>query len=79
MDISDEDRAAIENILGLQCDAWDRGDAAAFGGDVAEEVLFTNILGMFSVGRGPFHSGGVVADATGARSVLRRPQTCLGL
>jgi uncharacterized protein (TIGR02246 family) len=54
MSIDEEDRLAIEAILKRQSAAWAAGDAAAFSADTVEDVLFTNIVGMFSVGRGPF-------------------------
>lgn len=48
------DRTAIEELLARQGAAWAAGDAEAFGADVVDGVVFTNILGMFSIGRGPF-------------------------
>ena len=54
--MSDDDttRAEIAAILDRQCAAWNAGDAAAFSTDVTDDVVFTNIVGMFSVGRAPF-------------------------
>ena len=54
MDISTSDRAAIQAILGRQSTAWCAGDAAAFTADTADDVIFTNIIGMFSIGRALF-------------------------
>jgi uncharacterized protein (TIGR02246 family) len=34
--------------------AWAAGDAEAFSGDVTDDVVFTNIVGMFVVGRQGF-------------------------
>ena len=56
MIIGDADKAAIEAILARQSAAWRAGDAAAFGADVSDGVLFTNVVGMFSIGRAPFHA-----------------------
>ena len=52
--IAEDDEAASRAILARQSAAWAVGDAAAFGADAAEGVLFTNILGMFSIGRTQF-------------------------
>lgn len=54
MEISSADRAAIDAILDAQSSAWADGDAAAFGASATDGVVFTNIVGMFSVGRAPF-------------------------
>ena len=54
MTISSQDQPAIDALLERQSAAWQAGDAAAFSADVLDGVLFTNILGMFSVGRTPF-------------------------
>ncbi len=48
------DRAAIEAIVAEQDAAWRAGDAAAFSGRVADDVVFTNVVGMFAIGRAPF-------------------------
>ena len=52
--INSEDSAAIEAILKRQDVAWAAGDAEAFAADALDGVVFTNIVGMFSVGRAPF-------------------------
>ena len=52
--IDSDDRAAIEAILERQAVAWAAGDAEAFAADALDGVVFTNIVGMFSVGRAPF-------------------------
>jgi uncharacterized protein (TIGR02246 family) len=54
MPLNNVDRAAIEAGLTRQSAAWLAGDAAAFGADTQEGVLFTNVVGMFSIGRTPF-------------------------
>ena len=48
------ERAAIEAVLAHESEAWGRGDAEAFSAPVRPDVVFTNIIGMFSVGRAPF-------------------------
>ena len=48
------DRAAIEAILARQSAAWAAADADAFAADTQEGLLFTNVVGMFSIGRVPF-------------------------
>lgn len=54
MQINSDDKAAIEAILERQAVAWAAGDAEAFAADVLVGVVFTNVVGMFSVGRAPF-------------------------
>ena len=46
--------AEIKAVLDRQTTAWAAGDAQAFGRDVADDVVFTNIVGMFTVGRSGF-------------------------
>jgi uncharacterized protein (TIGR02246 family) len=52
--INGEDRAAIKAILERQSAAWAAGDAEAFAADALDGVVFTNVVGMFSVGLAPF-------------------------
>jgi uncharacterized protein (TIGR02246 family) len=47
-------RADIAAVLDRQMAAWAAGDAEAFSGDVTDNVVFTNIVGMFVVGRPGF-------------------------
>lgn len=54
MQINDDDRAAIGAVLERQASAWAAGDAEAFGADALDGVVFTNVVGMFSVGLAPF-------------------------
>jgi uncharacterized protein (TIGR02246 family) len=54
MTLSNVDRAAIEAVLTRQSAAWDAGNASSFAADAQEGVLFTNVVGMFSIGRAPF-------------------------
>ena len=51
----DADHAAILAILVAEEAAWAADDAAAFSAVTTDEVIFTNVVGMFSVGRVPFH------------------------
>ena len=54
MTAPDADHAAILAILAAEDAAWAAGDAVAFAAHVTDEVVFTNVVGMFSVGRAPF-------------------------
>jgi uncharacterized protein (TIGR02246 family) len=51
-----EARAEIAALLDRQMAAWQAKDAAAFGADVVDEVVFTNIIGMYVVGRAGFEA-----------------------
>ena len=55
-DMPEADRAAILAILADEDAAWGRGDAAGFSAHVLPDVLFTNVVGMFSIGRPPFEA-----------------------
>ena len=54
MTTTDVDKTELEAILKRQSAAWEAGDAIAFAADVQDGVLFTNVVGMFSIGRAPF-------------------------
>ena len=54
MPLNEVDRAAIEAVLTRQSAAWEAGNAGAFAADAQEGVLFTNLVGMFSIGRASF-------------------------
>lgn len=41
---------AILSLVAAQDAAWCEGDAAAFGASALPDVVFTNVVGMFSVG-----------------------------
>lgn len=47
-------RTAILAILAAQDAAWAAGDAEAFCAQATPELVFTNVVGMFSVGLAPF-------------------------
>lgn len=51
-----EDSGALRAILDEQDKAWCDGDAAVFSRRVAADVIFTNVVGLFSVGREPFET-----------------------
>ena len=50
----DADHSAILAIIAAEEAAWLAGDAAAFSAVTTDDVVFTNVVGMFSVGRVPF-------------------------
>jgi uncharacterized protein (TIGR02246 family) len=47
-------RQEIESLIAGEDDAWNRGDATGFAARALPDVVFTNIVGMFSVGKPPF-------------------------
>ncbi len=49
-----DDEAAIRAVVQSESDAWNRGDAEAFGAHYAEDGSFTNILGQQLYGRKAF-------------------------
>ena len=51
-----ESRAAITALIGQEDAAWNSGDAAAFAARALPQIVFTNIVGMFSVGRETFEA-----------------------
>ncbi len=51
---NDADKAAIARILDAEGAAWAKGDAQAFAASATPGIVFTNIVGMFSVGKAPF-------------------------
>ncbi len=52
--LSKADAAAIDSILEGQSTAWANGDADAFGASTTDDIVFTNVVGMFTIGRAPF-------------------------
>lgn len=52
--VNPKDRADIEALLEQEMTAWNRGDATAFGARTLPDIVFTNVVGRFSVGREPF-------------------------
>jgi uncharacterized protein (TIGR02246 family) len=51
-----EDISALRAILDEQDQAWGAGDAAAFSRRAASDIVFTNVVGLFSIGREPFEA-----------------------
>jgi uncharacterized protein (TIGR02246 family) len=47
-------RQEIGSLIAAEDDAWNRGEAAAFAARALPDIVFTNIVGMFSVGKSPF-------------------------
>ena len=48
-----EVRSAISSVLDAENAAWKAGDAEAFCEAATPDVVFTNVVGMFSVGHAP--------------------------
>ena len=48
------DETQIRAIVQSEGDAWNRGDAVAFGAHYAENGSFTNVIGQQLYGRAPF-------------------------
>lgn len=49
------DEAAVQELTSELCDAWNRGDANAFGARYRADGTFTNVNGTFHVGREEFN------------------------
>ena len=49
------EEAAIQELLDVLTDAWNRGDADAFGARYRSDATFTNVNGSFYVGRDEFN------------------------
>ena len=49
------DEAMIRQLLDELVDAWNRGDAEAYGARVLDDATFTNVNGMFHKGREEFN------------------------
>lgn len=52
--MTEADRSAILQLLDDEGAAWEAGNADAFGSGALPDIAFTNIVGMFSVGKAPF-------------------------
>lgn len=52
--MAEQDFKEIEALVASQAAAWNRGDAAGYAANAAEDLGFTNILGMRFVGRETF-------------------------
>lgn len=53
-DVDEPTIAKILVLIASQVEAWNEGDAEAFAARALPEILFTNVMGMFSVGKAPF-------------------------
>ncbi len=53
---SPQNTAPLLRVLDDESAAWAKGDADAFAAHVLDNVVFTNIVGMFSIGKVPFVS-----------------------
>ena len=47
-------RPGIAALISAEDDAWNRGDAQGFSDKALPDVVFTNVVGLFSVGKAPF-------------------------
>ena len=68
-----EDEAQIHAIVQSETDAWNRGDADAFGAHYAEDGDFTNVIGQQLFGRKAFIAQHAMIFSTiykGSRSSL---------
>ncbi len=52
--MTSSERQAIVDLLAEEDAAWNSGDAEAFAKWTLADISFTNVVGMFSVGREPF-------------------------
>ncbi|TWC07207.1 uncharacterized protein (TIGR02246 family) [Bradyrhizobium macuxiense] len=52
--VSEETRSEIATLVAAEAAAWDKGSAEAFCDRALPDISFTNIFGMFSVGKAPF-------------------------
>lgn len=54
--LTEHTRQAILDMIAAQDTAWCAGDAAAFGASVLPNIVFTNVVGMFSIGVEAFNA-----------------------
>jgi uncharacterized protein (TIGR02246 family) len=54
LDMATPDEAAIAQLMSALTDAWNRGDAKAYGARYRADATFTNVNGSFYVGRDAF-------------------------
>ena len=50
-----DDGTTIRELMGQLVDAWNRGDADAYGARYRDDATFTNVNGMFHVSREEFN------------------------
>ena len=53
--MKNSDEAGIQELLDELIDAWNRGDANAFGAHYRSDATFTNVNGSFYIGRDEFN------------------------
>ena len=69
--MSAAEEAAIRQLLDDLCEAWNRGDAEAFGARYRDDGTFTNVFGAVHIGRDEFirrHADVSAAFSTAPRS-----------
>jgi uncharacterized protein (TIGR02246 family) len=71
VDTDEAARKEIQALIASEDDAWNRGDAAGFAARALPDVVFTNVVGMFSVGKPPF-----VAQHEHIFSTIYKGSTC---
>ena len=54
LQVDENTRSEIAAFVAAEDDAWNRGSAEGFAERVLQDVVFTNVVGMFSVGKAPF-------------------------
>jgi uncharacterized protein (TIGR02246 family) len=52
--VGEDSRSEIAALVDAQAAAWNKGSAAEFADRALSDIVFTNIFGMFSVGKAPF-------------------------
>jgi uncharacterized protein (TIGR02246 family) len=52
--VDEATRSELAALVAAEDDAWNRGSAEGFAERVLPDVVFTNVVGMFSVGKAPF-------------------------
>lgn len=52
--VTEDAHREIAALIAGEDDAWGRGDGPGFGARALPDVVFTNVVGMFSVGKAPF-------------------------
>ena len=67
-----QDEAAIRAIIAAQAEAWNAGDGAAYGMDVAADASFTNLFGMVMYGAPTFVERQVKVLATFYKGTTKR-------
>ena len=54
LSMATNDEAMIHQLINALIEAWNRGDAQAYGAHYLDEATFTNVNGMFHVSRDEF-------------------------